>query len=160
LHKELHYEYVTLPRAEKSFKCVVDRLSLQIREDSSSGAMQAENTDRNFIASLNTVSTGRGGLKVVVRIRLFKEEQLSAVLACFGDPHKERDVAPTATMFAEIVNTTILGENVDIFIKQVCEKLDIPIEEFGNYRAMVLSTSILPSASKTLKDAAEKLRNI
>ncbi len=160
MHKELHYEYTTIPAAEKPFRCVVNRLKLLVREDSSSGVLRAENSDRNFAASLNTVSTGRGGLKVVVQIRLFKEEQLSAVIACFGDPQKERDVAPTASMFAETVNTTILGEDVEVFIRQVCEKLDIPVEQFGTFRAIILSTSILPNASKILKDAAKRLKNL
>lgn len=160
LRKELSYEYTVYPPAEKAFKCVVDRLKLEVREEDMGGGLRAVNADRSCVVQLQTRATQRGGLKVEVHIRLVTEEQFTAVVACFGEPKRERKMAPTAKTFAEQVLATELGDNSEAFIEKVCENLEIPVEQFGNYRAMVLTTSRMPGASKELKEAAKKLQEM
>jgi hypothetical protein len=158
--KELNYEYAQYPPAEKAFKCLVDRLNLQVREEDLGGGLRAVNEDRSLVVHLQTRATQRGGLKVEVHIRVSRDEDMSAVMACFGEPQKERKMAPTAKDFAKHILAVEVGDDSDAFIAAVCERLDITVDQFGSYRAMVLSTSSLPGASKSLKQAAKKLKSL
>jgi hypothetical protein len=158
--KELHYEYAQYPPAEKAFKCLVDRLDLQVREEDMGGGLRAVNKPRSLVVQLQTRATQRGGLKVEVHIRVSDEADMNAVVACFGEPQKERKMAPTAKDFAKHVLAVDIDDDSDAFIAEVCERLDITVDQFGSYRAMVLSTSGLPGASKALKQAAKKLKSL
>lgn len=158
--KELHYEYAQFPPAEKAFKCLVNRLTLQVREEDMGGGIRAFNEDRSLTAQLQTRVTQRGGLTVEVFIRVSNEEQHTAAIACFGEPLKERQMAPTARDFAVQILAVEIGDDINTFIAEVCKRLDITTDQFGNYRAMVLTTSSLPGASKELKEAAKKLKNL
>ena len=158
--KELNYEYAQYPPAEKAFKCLVDRLNLQVREEDMGGGLRAVNESRSLVVHLQTRVTQRGGLKVEVHIRVAKDEDLNAVMACFGEPQKERKLAPTAKDFAKHILAVEATGDSDAFISEVCERLDITVDQFGSYRAMVLSTSNLPGASNELKQAAKKLKSL
>ncbi len=158
--KELKYEYAQFPPAEKAFKCVVNRLNLQVREEEIAGGLEAHNKERSISMQLQTRVTQRGGMTVEVHIRLANDEQHSAVVSCFGEPHGERKLAPTAKDFAAQVLAIEAGEDVNAFISKVCERLDISTDQFGNYRAMVITTSSLPGASKKIKQAAKKLKTL
>jgi hypothetical protein len=158
--KELSYEYAQYPPAEKAFKCLVDRLKLQVREEDMGGGLRAVNENRSLVVHLQTRATQRGGLKVEVHIRVAKDEDMNAVVACFGEPQKERKMAPTAKDFAKHVIAVEITGDADAFIAAVCERLDITVDQFGSYRAMVLSTSNLPGASKELKQAVKKLKSL
>ncbi|MFX0169671.1 MAG: hypothetical protein ACFE89_10000 [Candidatus Hodarchaeota archaeon] len=158
--KELHYEYAQYPPAETAFKCLVNRLDLQVREEDMGGGLRAVNETRSLVVHLQTRATQRGGLKVEVHIRVSRDDDMAAVMACFGEPQKERKMAPTAKDFANHVIALEVGEDSDAFVAEICEQLDITVDQFGNYRAMVLSTSTLPGASKELKQAAKKLKTL
>lgn len=158
--KELKYEYQQFPPAEKAFKCLVNRLKLQIREEDMGGGLRAYNEDRSLSMQLQTRITQRGGMTVEVHIRVANDEQLTATVACFGEPHTERKMAPTAKDFAQRVLAVEYSDDVDAFMAEVCERLDLSLDQFGNYRAMVITTSGLPGASKELKQAAKKLKSL
>ena len=158
LAKELKYSYSQFPPAEKAFKCLVNRLELQVREEDMGGGLRAYNEDRSLSMQLQTRVTERGGMTVAVHIRVPNDKLISDVVACFGEPEKERKMAPTAKDFAKVVMETEAGEDVDSFVADVCGKMDITVDQFGNYRAMVITTSGLPGASMIIKQAAKKLK--
>ena len=160
MRKELIYEYSLYPPAEKAFKCLCDRMELEVHEKDAGGGLRATNKDRSLIAQLGTITKALGGLKVVVNIRVSEEDHLIAVLACFGEPQSERQLGPSAKGFAEAVLATKLGNDKEAFIDTVCEKLRIHRDRFGSFRAMVITTSGLPGASAVLKKAAKKLREL
>jgi hypothetical protein len=160
MRKELRYEFTTIPLAQKAFKCVCNRLNIQAREEDMSGGLIARSEDRTFVARLLSEKTARGTMKIEVEIRVATEEQLAAVVACLGEPEQERQIAPSAKTFAETVVETDLKDNTEAFIDEVCGKLDIPVERFGTYRAMVLSTSKTPGVPEVVKQAAEKLNTL
>ena len=159
MRKELIYEYKAYPPAEEAFKCLCNRLGLKIkREDVDS--LQASTEDRSLIARLSTETNPRGGMQVVVEIRVSGDEHLAAVLACFGSPTRERRIAPSSRNFAEVVVKTEFTGDVDAFVETVCERLGIARERFGAYRAMVLTTANMPGAAEVIKEAAKKLRQL
>jgi hypothetical protein len=160
LRKELSFEFTAMPTAQKAFKCVCDRLGIQPQEADIGGGLSARSEDRTFSAQLQTSTTERGIMKVEVHIRLSDDEQLTAVTACFGEPKKERKVAPSQKAFAKIVLETEFTDDTQSFVQKVCEKLDIALDQFGNYRAMVLSTARMKAAPDFMKEAAEKLKSI
>ncbi|MFW9831949.1 MAG: hypothetical protein ACFFD8_09240, partial [Candidatus Thorarchaeota archaeon] len=137
--KELKYEFHQFPPAEKAFKCVVDRLELRVREEDMGGGLRAFNEDRSLTMQLQTRITQRGGMTVEVYIRVATDDLMTAVVACFGEPLKERKMAPTAKDFAKHVVEVEATDDVDTFIAEVCERLDLTVDQFGNYRAMVLT---------------------
>jgi hypothetical protein len=147
-----------MPPAQKAFNCVCDRLSLKAREEDMSGGMIARSEDRTFVARLLSGKTARGTTKIEVQIRVSTEDQMVAVVACFGEPEQERRVAPSANAFAKVVVETEFGDDTNAFIAEVCQKLDIPTDKFGSYRAMVLSTGRMTGAPDLMKEAAEKLK--
>ncbi|MFX1565509.1 MAG: hypothetical protein ACFFCH_05920 [Promethearchaeota archaeon] len=158
--KELKYSYSHFPPAEKAFKCLVGRLHLQVREEDMGGGLRAYNEDRSFIMQLQTRVTERGGMTVEVHIRVPKDELISDVVACFGEPERERKMAPTAKDFAKVILVTEMKEDAEAFVADVCAQMDITADQFGNYRAMVITTAGLPGASKEIKDAAKKLKTL
>ncbi|MFX1576096.1 MAG: hypothetical protein ACFFCF_02880 [Promethearchaeota archaeon] len=158
--KELKYTFKQFPPAEKAFKCLVNRLELQVREEDIGGGLRAFNENRSLSMQLQTRVTERGGMTVEVHIRASNDTLISHVLACFGEPDKERKMAPTAKDFAEVIMTTELGEDMKAFVSEVCSKMDITADQFGNYRAMVITTSGLPGASMEIKKAAKKLKSL
>ncbi|MFX1540882.1 MAG: hypothetical protein ACFFBX_08910 [Promethearchaeota archaeon] len=158
MRKELRYEFTAVPPAQKAFKCLCDRLSIQPRQEDMSGGLIARSADRAFVARLLTEKTARGTTRIEVEIRLATEEQMAAVVACFGEPEKERKIAPSAKSFAKIIVETELTDDRDAFIAEVCGKLEIPPDRFGSYRAMVLSTSKTLGVPEVVKQAAEKLK--
>lgn len=160
MRKELRYEFPTVPPAQKAFKCVCDRLSLKAREEDMSGGMIARNEDRTFVARLLTEKTARGTTKIEVQIRVSTDDQLGAVVACFGEPEKERKIAPSAKTFAQTVVDTEYAGDTNAFIADICQQLDIPTDRFGSYRAMVLSTARMAGAPEMMKEAAEKLKTL
>jgi hypothetical protein len=95
-----------------------------------------------------------------VQIRVSTEDHLGAVVACFGEPEKERKIAPSAIVFAQTVVDTEYGGDTNAFIADVCQKLDIPTDRFGSYRAMVLSTARMAGAPEKMKEAANKLKTL
>jgi hypothetical protein len=99
-------------------------------------------------------------MKVEVHIRVSTDEQMTAVTACFGEPQHERKVAPSQKAFAKVVVETELSENTAEFVNEVCDKLDIALDQFGNYRAMVLSTAKMSKAPDFIQEAAEKLKQL
>jgi len=159
VRKELIYEYKVYPPAEEAFKCLCRRLGLKVRKEDL-GSLQASTEDRSLIARISTEPNPRGGLQVVVQIRVSNDDQLAAVLACFGSPTRERRVAPSSHNFAEAVVETEFTGDVDAFVEAVCKRLEIPRERFGTYRAMILTTSNMPGASDIIKEAAQKLRQL
>jgi hypothetical protein len=160
MRKELSYDFSTVPPAQKAFKCVCDRLRIQPREADMGGGLTARSEDRSFSAQLIASTTDRGIMKVEVYIRVSTDEQLSAVTACFGEPIKEREIAPSQKAFAQLVVETEYFGDTERFVKEVCQKLDIDPAQFGNYRAMVLSTARMKGAPDFMKEAAEKLKEI
>ena len=160
LAKELKYSYTQFPLAEKAFKCLVNRLGLQVREEDMGGGLRAYNEERSLSMQLQTRVTERGGMTVEVHIRVPNDNLITDVVACFGEPEKERKMAPTAKDFAKVIMATEAGDEVDSFVAEVCEKMEITIDQFGNYRAMVITTSGLPGASKIIKQAAKKLKTL
>jgi hypothetical protein len=160
LAKELKYSYTQFPPAEKAFKCLVNRLKLQVREEDMGGGLRAYNEDRSLTMQLQTRVTERGGMIVEVYIRVPKDKLITDVVACFGEPERERKMAPTAKDFAKVIMATDVDEDMDSFVAAVCGKMDITVDQFGNYRAMVITTSGLPGASKIIKQAAKKLKTL
>jgi hypothetical protein len=160
MRKELSYEFPTVPPAQKAFKCVCDRLEITSQETDMGGGLTARTDDRTFSAQLTTSTTDRGTMKVEVHIRVSTDEQMTAVTACFGEPQKERKVAPSQKAFAKFVVETELTDDPERFVHEICEKMDIALDQFGNYRAMVLSTSKMKRAPDFIKEAAEKLKQL
>ncbi len=160
MRKELSYEFSTLPPAQKGFKCVCDRLGIQPRETDTGGGLTARSEDRTFSGQLTTNTTERGAMKVEVHLRISSDEQLTAVTACFGEPQKERKIAPSQKTFAKTVVDTDFSDDTESFVREVCQKLDIAPDQFGNYRAMVLSTARMKNAPDFMKEAAMKLKEI
>jgi hypothetical protein len=158
--KEYAYEFAAYPPASQAFKCVCDRLGIEVREEEMSGALVASTPDRTFQARLTTTPKPGGGLKVEVQIQLATEDQRTAITACFGEPKQERKIAPSALSFAEAVLATQFSGDIDAFIGAVCTQLGVEPGRFGSYRAMVLTSSTMPGASDTLKRAAQKLRQL
>lgn len=160
LRRELVFEYSTYPPAKQAFKCVCDRLAVEIREEEMSGTLVASTADQTFQARLTTTPKLGGGLRVEVQIQLATEDQRTAVTACFGEAKQERKIAPSTLSFAEAVLATQFSGDVDAFIKAVCAQLGVEPTRFGSYRAIVLTSSTLPGASDILKRAALKLRQL
>ena len=160
MRKELRYEFPTVPPAQKAFKCLCDRLGLEAREEDMSGGLIARSEDRAFVARLLTEKTARGTTRIEVQIRVSTDDQMGAVVACFGEPEKERKIAPSAKTFAQSVIDTEYAGDTNAFIADVCQQLDIPTDRFGSYRAMVLSTARMAGAPEMMKDAAEKLKTM
>ncbi|MFX1509521.1 MAG: hypothetical protein ACFFBR_04350 [Promethearchaeota archaeon] len=158
MRKELSYEFTSIPPAKKAFKCVCDRLGIQPKEVDMGGGLSARSEDRTFSAQLQASTTDRGVMKVEVHIRVSDDEQLTAVTACFGEPRSERTVAPSQKTFAKIVVETEFKGDTESFVQEVCQKLDIAPDQFGNYRAMILSTARMKAAPDFIKEAAEKLK--
>jgi len=160
VRKELFYEYTNMPPASEALKCLCNRLNIQINEERISGAFIASTKDGSLIARLSTESMAKGGLKVVVRIRITSDDDLAAVISCFGEPKREQALAPSTQNFAEIIIKTRFRGNLENFVATVCDKLGIEQEQFGSYRAMVLTGSRMPNASEITKKAAKKLQEI
>jgi len=160
MRKELSYEFSTVPPAQKAFKCVCDRLGIQPQEVDMGGALTARSDDRTFSAQLLTSTTDRGIMKVEVYIRVSNDEQLTAVTACLGEPKQERMIAPSQKTFAQIVVNTEFSGDTEAFVKEVCQKLELEPDQFGNYRAMVLSTARMKDAPAFMIEAAEKLKEM
>ena len=160
MHKELSYEFPTVPPAQRAFKCICDRLDIVPQEADMGGGLSARTDDRSFSAQLVMSTTDRGTMKVEVHIRVSTDEQITAVTACFGEPQHEREIAPSQKAFAQVVIETELSKNTAGFVTEVCGKLDIAPDQFGNYRAMVLSTAKMSKAPDFIKVAAEKLRQL
>jgi len=83
-----------------------------------------------------------------------------AVTACFGETKRERKIAPSALSFAEAVLASEYTGDVDAFVEAVCAQLGVDQASFASYRAIVLTSSMVPGASDALKRAAEKLRQM
>ncbi len=160
MRKELIYEFTTVPPAQKAFKCVCDRLGIEPREADMGGGLTARSEDRTFSAQLTTSTTDRGVMKVDVFLRVSNEEQLTAVTACFGEPQKERKIAPSQKSFAKAVLDTEYTGDMESFVQEVCQKIDIEPDQFGNYRAMVLSTGRMKGSPDFMQEAAKKLKNL
>lgn len=160
MRKELSYEFPTVPPAQKAFKCVCDRLGIEPKEADMGGGLTARSEDQTFSAQLVVGTKDRGIMTVEAHIRVSTDEQLTAVTACFGEPQKERKIAPSQKTFAQIVVETEFSGDTESFVKEVCQKLDIAADQFGNYRAMVLSTARMKQAPDFIKEAAKKLKEL
>jgi hypothetical protein len=160
VRKELYYEYATFPPASEALKCLCDRLKIMIHEEEVGSTLIASTKDGTLFARLSTEERTRGGLNVVVKIRVTSKDHLDAIISCFGEPKEEHELAPSTLSFAETVIKTKFRGNVEKFVEAVCDKLGIKQQQFGSYRAMVLTSSKMPSASDTIKDAAKKLQEI
>lgn len=160
MRKELSYEFPTVPPAQKAFKCICDRLEIEPQEADMGGGLTARTDDRTFSAQLLTNTTDRGTMKVEVHIRVSSDDQMTAVTACFGEPQHERKIAPSQKTFAQVVVDTKLSVDTAEFVEKVCDKLDIAPDQFGNYRAMVLSTAKMRKAPEFIREAAEKLKQL
>ncbi|MFX1317688.1 MAG: hypothetical protein ACFE9D_09360 [Promethearchaeota archaeon] len=160
MHKELSYEFPTMPPAQRAFKCICDRLGIVSEEADMGGGLSARTDDRSFSAQLMASTTDRGTMKVEVHIRVSSDEQMTAVTACFGEPQQERDIAPSQKTFAKVVVETEFTGDTNWFVNEVCEKLDIAPDQFGNYRAMVLLTAKMKGAPGFIQEAAKKLKEM
>ncbi|MFX1563970.1 MAG: hypothetical protein ACFFDP_11765, partial [Promethearchaeota archaeon] len=134
VRKELFYEYANIPPASEALKCLCNRLKMRTHEERIGGALVASTKDGSLIARLSTETMARGGLKVVVKIRVTTDDDMTAVISCFGEPRKEQALAPTTQNFAEIIIKTKFRGNLEQFIQTVCDKLGIEQEQFGSYR--------------------------
>lgn len=160
VRKELLYEYTAFPPASEALKCLCNRLKIKTYEESMGGAFIASTKDGSLHVRLATETSARGGMKVVVKIRVVSDDHLTAIISCFGDPKEEHSIAPSALSFAEAVMETKLDENIERFVETVCYKLGIEKQQFGIYRAMVLTGSRMSTASEIMKKAAKKLQEI
>ena len=56
------------------------------------------------------------------------------------------------------VDALYAPDDMESFVQAVCEKIEIEPEQFGNYRAMVLSTGRMKGAPDFMQEAAKKLK--
>ena len=93
-------------------------------------------------------------------MKRLKEELADLKEELKDEPKKERKIAPSQKSFAKAVLDTKYTGDMESFVHEVCQKIDIEPDQFGNYRAMVLSTGRMKGSPDFMQEAAKKLKNL